>query len=245
VSSRWASDDELTRALSTLELPIEPQDMAAVVSRRIAEGPQRLRVRDRFSLQPRGRRAAVVVLAILVLGATIAAGTKLVIGAIEIQETSAPSDLSTALPETGPNLGRPTTVDAAGATLGLDVLVPAELGEPDGVFIDAGASHVSLTWLPDERLPRISGTPWGAILIEFKGDVVQAVKGGVPIGGVEWVDEGGIQGFWLAEPHVLQLADGTTLRVRGNVLLFQRGEITLRLESGLDQTAAIRVAASI
>jgi hypothetical protein len=245
MSRRWATDEELTRALSTLEPSIEPHDVAAAVSRRVAEGPPRLRARDRFSIQPRGRRAALVVLAILLLGATIAAGTKLVVGAIEIQETNAPGDVSTALPETGPNLGRPTTVDAAGAALGFDVLIPSELGEPDGVFIDAGASHVSLTWLPDERLPRISGTPWGAILIEFEGDVVEAVKGGVSIGGAEWVDAGGIQGFWLAEPHVLHLADGTTLRVQGNVLLFQSGETTLRLESGLDQAAAIRVAASI
>lgn len=244
MSRRWASDEDLTRALSALEPPIEPHDMATAVSRRIAEGPQRLRARDRFSIQPRGRRAALVVLAILVLGATIAAGTKLVVGAIEIRETDAPSDTSAALPETGPNLGRSTTVEAAGAALGFDVLVPAELGEPDGVFIDGDASHVSLTWLPDGRLPRIPGSPWGAILIEFGGDEVQAVKS-VLIDGAEWVDAGGVRGYWLAEPHVLQLADGTTFRVRGNVLIFQRGRTTLRLESGLDQAAAIRLAASI
>ena len=244
MSRRWASDEELIRALSALESPIEPHDMAAAVTRRIVEGPQRLRARDRFSIQPRGRRAAVVVLAILVIGATIAAGTKLVVGAIEIRETDVPSDATTALPETGPNLGRPTTVDAAGAAVRFDVLVFAGLGEPDRVFIDADASHVSLTWLPDASLPRISGTPWGAILIEFGGDDVQAVKG-ASIGGAEWVDEGGIRGYWLEEPHTLQLADGTLFRVRGNVLLFQSGGTTMRLESGLDQAAAIRLAASI
>ena len=64
-----------------------------------------------------------------------------------------PSDTSAALPETGPNLGRPTTIDAAGTAVGFDVLVPAELGEPDGVFVDVAASHVSLTWLPDSAGP--------------------------------------------------------------------------------------------
>ena len=244
MTRRWATDEELTGALSTLEPSIEPRDVAAAVSRRIVEGPPRLRARDRFSIQSRGRRVVVVALAILLIGATIAAGTKLVIGAIEIRETDVPSDATTALPETGPNLGRPTTVDAARAALSFDVLVPAELGEPDGAFLDAGASHLSLTWLPDAGLPRISGTPWGAILIEFGSDNVQAVKS-VAIGGAEWVDEGGVRGYWLAEPHVLQLADGTTFRVRGNVLLFQRGGTTLRLESGLDQAAAIKLAASI
>ena len=87
-------------------------------------------------------------------------------------------------------------------------------------------------------------SPWGAILIEFGGDEVQAVKS-VLIDGAEWVDAGGVRGYWLAQPHVLQLADGTTFRVRGNVLIFQRGRTTLRLESGLDQAAAIRLAASV
>ena len=244
MSHRWASDEELTRALAALEPPIEPYEMAANVSRRIVEGSQPLRARDRFTMLPRARRTVVVVLAILVLGATIAAGTKLVVGAIEIRETDTPSDSTTTLPETGPNLGRPTTVDAAGAALGFDVLVPAELGEPDGVFIDGDASHVALTWLPDGRLPQIPGVPWGAILIEFGGDEVQAVKS-VLIDGAEWVDAGGVRGYWLAQPHMLQLADGTTFRVRGNVLIFQRGRTTLRLESGLDQAAAIRLAASV
>jgi hypothetical protein len=218
--------------------------MAAAVSRRIVQGTQPLRTRDRFSIQPRGRRVIVVALAILLIGATIAAGTKLVIGAIEIRETDAPSDTTTALPETGPNLGRPTTFDAAGAAVGFDVLMPAALGEPDGVFIDDDASHVSLTWLPDERLSRIPGTPWGAILMEFGGDDVQAMKTAA-IDGAEWVDEGGIRGYWLDEPHTLQLADGTLFRVHGNVLLFQSGGTTLRLESGLDKAAAIRLAASM
>ena len=243
MSRRWDSDEELTRALSALEPSIEPHDVAAAVLRRISEGPQQLRARDRFSIQPRGRRMVVVALAILLIGATVAAGSRLVIGAIEIRETDTPSDTTTALPETGPNLGRPATVDAAGGAVGFDVVVPDELGEPDGVFIDADASHVSLTWLPDERLSRIPGTPWGAILMEFGGDDVLAVKGAA-IDGAEWVDEGGIRGYWLAEPHVLQLANGTTFRVQGNVLLFRSGGTTLRLESGLDQAAAIRLAAS-
>lgn len=244
MSRRWANDEELTRALSALGPLIEPHDVAAAVSRRLTEEPQRLRARDRFSIQPRGRRVVVVALAILLIGATVAAGSRLVFGAIEIRETDTPSDSTTALPETGPNLGRRTTVDAAGAAVGFDVLVPAGLGEPDGVFIDVDASHVSLTWLPDASVPRIPGTPWGAILIEFGGDDVQAMKE-ASIGGAEWVDEGGVRGYWLAEPHVLQLADGTLFRVHGNVLLFQSGGTTLRLESGLDQAAAIRLAASM
>lgn len=243
MSRQRMSDQELARALSTLEPEFGPVDLAASVSLEISQGTRRLGARDRFTLLPQGRRRIAVVLAVLLLGATIAAGTKLVVGAIQIQETNVPGDPASLVPETGPNLGRSTTLDDAGAKVGFEVLVPVELGEPDAVFIDPGASRVSLTWLPDEDLPRIPGTPWGAILIEFGGDWVQAVKQ-VPIDGAEWVDVGRFTGYWLEGPHVLQLEDGTAFRVSGNVLLFQRRGTTLRLETRLDQAAAIRLANS-
>ena len=68
----------------------------------------------------------------------------------------------------------------------------------------------------------------------------------VLIDGAEWVDAGGVRGYWLAGPHVLQLADGTTFRVRGNVLLVQRGDATtMRLETRLGLAEAIRIVQSI
>ena len=242
MSQRWSDDQELAHALSALEPRLEPLDVAAI-SDRIARTPRRLQARDRFALLPRGQRRVAVLLAVLLLGATMAAGTKLLVGAIQIRETGVPGSSASLVPETGPNLGRPTTLDEAGARVGFDVLVPAELGEPDAVFIDEDASRVSLTWLPDDRLPDIPRTPWGAILIEFGGDKIQAVKE-IPVDGAEWVDAAGINGYWLSGPHVLRLADGTAFRVSGNVLIFQRGETTLRLETGLEQAAAIELADS-
>ena len=244
MSRQWMGDQELGRALSTLEPEFGPSvDLAASVSLRISQGPHRLGARDRFALLPRGGRTITVLLAALLLGATIAAGAKLVIGAIQIQETDVPGDSVSLVPETGPNLGRPTTLDEAGARVGFDVRVPVALGEPDAVFIDEETSRVSLTWLPADDLPRIPGTPWGAILIEFRGDRIQAVKE-VPIDGAERVDAGRIEGYWLSAPHVLRLEDGTAFRVDGNVLLFEREATTLRLELGLDRAAAIKLAES-
>jgi hypothetical protein len=36
-----------------------------------------------------------------------------------------------------------------------------------------------------------------------------------------------------------------TIRLAGNVLLWERGELTLRIESGLTKEGAVRVAASV
>ncbi len=244
MSPNWGSDQELARALSSLEGPTDQVDLAASVSRRIAEAPPRLQARDRFALLPRGGRRVAVLLVLLLLGATVAAGTRLVVGAIEIQDTGAPGGATSLVPETGPNLGRSTTLADAKTRAAFEVLVPSALGDPDAVFIDEGGSRVSLAWRSDDQLPAITGTQWGALVVEFGGDKVLAVKQ-MAVDGGEWVDVGDVQGYWIEGPHVLQLADGTAFRVRGNVLLVQRGDTTMRLEIRLGLAEAVRIVESI
>ena len=94
------------------------------------------------------------------------------------------------------------------------------------------------------ELPAITGTQWGALVVEFGGDKVLAVKQ-MAVDGGEWVDVGDVQGYWIEGPHVLQLADGTAFRVRGNVLLVQRGDTTMRLEIRLGLAEAVRIVESI
>jgi hypothetical protein len=63
-------------------------------------------------------------------------------------------------------------------------------------------------------------------------------------GTVEWVEVApGVQGLWIAgAPHVVFFPD-TSPRLAGNVLVWERGGVTFRLEGpGLDQPGALRVA---
>ncbi len=245
MSWRAMSDEELMGALSSLEPDVAGSEVATAVARRIAGGPGRVSRRDAFALWPRGRRRFAVALAVFVLATTVAAGSKVVIGAIQIQRAPEAAYAPSTVPETGPNLGRAVTLVEAEARVKFQIMVPMALGDPDAVFLDHAASRVSMTWLPRSDLPRIAGTPWGAILIEFGGDDILAVKQVPTEGSPEAIDIAGTRGYWLEGPHTLQLADGTALRVSGNVVILERDGTTLRLETVLDRAGAIRTAASM
>jgi hypothetical protein len=66
------------------------------------------------------------------------------------------------------------------------------------------------------------------------------------------VSVGGAEGFWIAgTPHdvAYQLPDGTyrpdTLRLAGPTLIFERGDITIRLEGALNETQALTLAGQL
>jgi hypothetical protein len=69
---------------------------------------------------------------------------------------------------------------------------------------------------------------------------------------IEFVTVDGGDGFWLeGRPHVLyfQAPDGSlleqTVRLAGNVLLWERGDMTLRIEGDITMGQAIRIAESM
>ena len=62
----------------------------------------------------------------------------------------------------------------------------------------------------------------------------------------------GVDGFWISgHPHdvVLRGSDGAfspaALRLAGNTLLWEQGNVTYRLESGLDRAAAVSLAEAL
>ena len=65
------------------------------------------------------------------------------------------------------------------------------------------------------------------------------------------VNVNGVEGFWIeGHPHAFFYSEGRTtkpeeFRLVGNTLLWERDGITFRVESGLDQQTAIRIAESI
>lgn len=196
-------------------------------------------LRDRLERPRRWGRAAVVALAVLVVavGAVLAvppARTAILdwlglrhVSIVRVDE----------LPPTSPvgrlDLGRRVTLEEAP----LWTLVPDD--EPDRVYVDDGT--VNLLW----------GTPDHVrlLLTEFRGEafIEKLIEPDVD---VEPVRVNGRAGAWLEQPHVVMFKDprgrirDSEGRLAGKTLLWEHGEVTLRLEGDLSKAEALRIARS-
>jgi hypothetical protein len=183
--------------------------------------------------------------------ATAAVAAKLVIdlGGIRIEREPTLTTTPTGSPIAGVALGRSVTLAEATEAAGFTPVVPRELGPPDRVWLTSGARAfdqpdtvlVAMAWLPRPGLPRIPGTPFGASLIEVSGDADVLVKHvAAPFDQLREA-----HAYWIHTPHEVELLtrDGTRVfPVTGNVLVWQRGALALRLEMDLAQRAALHLA---
>ena len=156
-------------------------------------------------------------------------------------------------------LGQPVAgLAAARARVPFQVVAPTlpELGSPDAVYVGDGPSgpRISLVYGARPGLPPATETGVALLLTQFRGGVEPGVvyKSVGPETRVEEtrVEEGAA--FWIAgAPHLVMFRgpDGgiheDRLRLAGNVLLWERGELTLRIEGAMSRDAALRVAASV
>lgn len=249
---RSMSDEQLGAALASLDIdwPDTP-DLTARVTAALAAPP-----RGRVVRMPLSRRTRVLLIAavttFLIAGAAVAARLVIDLGAVVVRVTEAP----TVAPSTSPlPFGRPIDLDRAADLLGDDVDVPVALGQPDRVWADqvvtdAGTVvRVTLAWRPRADFPAIEGSGFGAVLMRFEGNFEIASKEvHEDTGSLEPVRVGSTEGFWTTGPHLLKLltAEGIAfVRVDGNVLLWREGPDTLRLETSLPQTEAVRIAESL
>jgi RNA polymerase sigma factor (sigma-70 family) len=167
-----------------------------------------------------------------------------------------PPGVPTALPTPAGvalGLGTPLTLEQARERFGPGLLLPEELGTPDGVYLTTGL--LSLVYAPRQSLPPVppaSGV--GLLLTEFRAtlDTSLVLGKGVPPGTrVEEVRVNGNQGFWIdGAPHLFFRESNTSMRdvpprLAGNTLLWEQAGLTLRVESALSRDAAMRVAASV
>jgi hypothetical protein len=260
---RTMTDEELGAALGLLSEDLawpEAPGLAPSVTRRIAETePVSLHRRPRLNV-PFRRRTVVIVLAALLALATAAAAAKLVIdlGAVTIRVVpSAPSTTPTGA--FGPrDLGTPVSLNDAASLAGFRPSVPAALGPPSLAWVMdtpqdfgvGGVRAIVMAWSPRPDLPKVEGTPWGAVLMEFHGEAAVASK-------VLWGGSGTLkpatvestQAYFVTGAHELDLLspEGALERflVKGNVLLWSDGNITWRLETGHSEADAVRIAESI
>lgn len=160
---------------------------------------------------------------------------------------------------TGLQLGDPTSLEGAREEVPFAVRVPdddAGIGAPDGVYLSdvLQPGQVSMVWEADDRLPEAEETGLGLLLVQVAGRAEPGMFGKLVArdSTIELVDVGGATGYWIAgAPHVVFYVDpsgepqAATTRLAGNVLLWERDGVLLRLESALDRESVLRIARAV
>jgi hypothetical protein len=232
--------------------------------------PESLRLRLRAALrpvlQPAWQPVAVTLIVVVaLLSGTLAfspAARKAVAGwlglrGVRIQFTPTPS--ASPLPlGTGLNLGEKMTLAEAQTQVPFKILLPhdPDLGLPDAVYLRRGNfdPQVTLLWHARPGLPKARETGEGLLLTQFRAgvdaDFIKKISFEATT--LEPVRVNGGQGFWIAGArHQLSFVDENgnllpdTVRLAGNVLLWEQGELTLRIEGKLSKDQALRIASTV
>lgn len=233
--------EERLTALGTLvEYPATP-DLRGAVGRRLRLGmPPEGHARGRLGVP----RVAVIATLVLTLAAAtaVAASPSLRAAILELVgvRVERVPELPPAPTDARPTLGEQTTLAAAQRRAGFELLRPRHL-PPEKVYVREldGSPLVTIAY-GDERL----------LLSQFRARVDPAFfKKLVADTRVEEVRVDGEPGFRLSGgAHVIHYrSEGGTVeeRLAGDVLLWQRGGVTLRLEGELPRGRALALARSV
>lgn len=255
--------DLLAATAARIEWP-EPGDLAARVRTEIAARPVAKRREWHWRAAYVGAALLVVIAATLVFSPATrrAVADLLGVGSVRITfDDRAPS------PTIGTefDFGRAVSLAQARALADFPVPVPHDvaLGDADAVFFDADTppgGQVALVYGDGPGLPA-SGADAAVIFTVFPADLStgdffkKVAAGGTRVMEVDIEDTpvDSIPGYWLeGEPHLFYYEDPTTgvspesVRLVGNVLLWEAGDLTLRLEVGdLDLERALEIARSV
>jgi hypothetical protein len=219
--------------------------------------------RTRFPLGGGLRRSLVLAgLALLILAGGVYAAVPGVRDAVKdfLGVQGATVERRATLPTPGPeralDLGRRTTLEAAADRVAFTPLVPQALGPPDRVYLRDGlpGGELALAYRPRPGLPRARTTDLGALLSEFRGDLVpeyiEKVAG--PATSTERLTVDGDRAIWIeGAPHFLIYRDPngdvieSTMRLAQNVLLLEHGNLLIRLEGAFGRDPAVAIARSL
>jgi hypothetical protein len=262
------SDPELEQALrklgQELTYPPTPDLATGVLSRLDSQPPTPLPL-------ARSRRAVWLAAAILIMllgtlalfpEVRTAIADRLGLSGVQIRwvdEIPTPAPVVTPL-----LLGRPVSLEDARAAVDFPVFVPTADGFADPAEIyrlgQGENAMISFVYPAREGLPVSEVSGVGALLTQFRGDVERNLieKGlrgndGARETRLDAVTVDGERGFWISgAPHSVFLVchdDGECreerYRLAGNVLLWERDGVTLRLESALSQEESLTIARSM
>ena len=246
-------------------------DMAAAVGRRLRSEPAAGRrsvlvFRPRPAFGPaRWRAAAVAVAAVIVViagtlvfspGARRAVAGWLGLRGVRIEVTPSAPGTPSLSPGPAPDLGPRVSLAEAERQAGFDVLLPnlPELGLPDEVHVDPLFIYeqVFLVYRARPGIPEAEATGVGLLISEFRGrtdpDFYKKISNGG--GSVQFLRVNGGDGYWIEGLHEVSYLDPKglvvqdTTRIADNVLIWEQGNLTLRLESALSLNEALRIARS-
>jgi hypothetical protein len=283
MSSGWqaATSEELEGALAQAAQFVAYPDMgdlSGLVARRIREAPapavrrwarpnlrELLRPVARPILQPAWLKAAVAVVVVVAMftGTLVfsPAARRAVAGWLGLRGVKieiVPSPSITVSPALGAalQLGERVTLAQVQPRLPFQILIPAELGPPDEIYLrtDLPIDEVTLVYRERPGLPAAATTGEGLLLSEFQaaidGQLIEK-KVGSQATRIEPVTVNGQPGYWIEGAHEVYLVgpDGEpiadTIRLAGNVLLWENGKVTLRIEAAITKGQALHIAQSV
>jgi hypothetical protein len=153
---------------------------------------------------------------------------------------------------------RVATIAEAEARAGFRPLVPsdARLRGPDEITVRTlpGATEIDLAYGPRAGIPVSSFAGVSVLVTEVQGTLEPALLGKVlpPGARLEEVSVAGGRGIWIeGAPHLFfyRSRSGTpvegTLRLAGNVLLWEQAGLLLRIEAQLQRDEVLRIAATV
>jgi len=242
-------------------------DLASRVRARIVAEPPRTVRRGSFSFAPARRALVLAIVALIVLAAVAGAvafgvpGIRLIFGdpggtPPPAVATPAPAPTGSAPPAgSSLDLGRLVDVDTASERAGFPVRLPTDpaLGTPDAVWLSP-RDEVALVWAPTDDLPPTIESDIGLLVMQFRGSVTPEPIGKMISSGtvVEPVQLEDGTAYWISgDPHVFfyMSPDGEHIdegrRWVGDALIWQRDEMTYRIETSLGKDAAIQIAESL
>jgi hypothetical protein len=175
--------------------------------------------------------------------------------------TPAPTGVPTPTPPpAGPRLGlgQPVALADAARQVAFTPVRPTapELGEPDEVYAgtEPAGGRVSFVYRARPGVPAAGETSVGLLLVQFRASIEAGFmgKGLGPGTRLESVVVNGRPAFWIeGQPHfvIFRGPDRNIredqIRLAGNVLLWEQGELTLRIEGALGKELALRIASSV
>ena len=244
-------EGQLAGLASDLSWPETP-DLAAFAAARIAARHARAR-------RPRATMLVAAAAVVVIVAAGLAAlprGRRAVadlLGLRGVHISTGPPPTPT--PPSRLDLGPRVTATEASQRVGFAVRVPTLAGfdHPDGIFVASPPpeGEVTLVYGPRPDLAASPGTGVGLLLTEFRATLEGGffAKVAEPGTTIEALSVRGQPAYWLAgAPHAFfyRTPDGDifpdTLRLAANTLIWQSGEVTLRVEGDITRAQALAIA---